>query len=159
MGGSISPLYLQCVFFLTPDFFFFQKTDFFHSRTMILVQLRAGGAGDFRCAEEKNKSVRVATLEKHPGNRVNHTMEVRQERSTSPCGKMDIKKKSTAEWNPSVNLSLKAQRRQGRVVKIWRENTNEFIRKQRRRNNPKATNLRDGWKLQRTPATGTNWKM
>ena len=30
---------------------------------------------------------------KHPGNSVNHTMEAKQERSTSPCGKMDMKKK------------------------------------------------------------------
>ena len=65
----------------------------------------------------------------------------------------------TAEWNPDVILSLKAQRRQGRLVKRWRDDINEFIRKQRRHNNPKATNLRDGWQLQRTPATGTNWKM
>ena len=65
----------------------------------------------------------------------------------------------TAEWNPGVILSLKAQRRQGRPVKRWTDDINDFIRKQRRRNNPKATNLRDGWQLQRTPATGTNWKM
>ena len=30
---------------------------------------------------------------KHPGDRVNYTMEASQERSTSPCGKMDMKKR------------------------------------------------------------------
>ena len=52
---------------------------------------------------------------KHPGNSVNHTMEARQERSTSPCGKMDMKKQRNGD--PGVILSLKAQRRQGRPVK------------------------------------------
>ena len=63
---------------------------------MLLVQLRAGGHHDsrrrlqVRGGEEQDST--SGHVGKHPRNRVNHTIKARQERSTSPCGKMDMTK-------------------------------------------------------------------